>query len=201
MDKMKEVIRGYQRTIDPHDFCPSVEDILRIPEVRKVIIGGSDEEFISCADTSGLPKLGARILEERTAKLFALLPSDERRDDALSLAAVWFECGSCHSLMDGTGASKHQCPASRGWFTGEPASIRRLRLATDRWAQHSKFTFSETASNIARGLILDCGEDPRRITLAEMNSGFHRFAFYEYGRLVVHNWRETVSFTGFVRVH
>ena len=201
VDKMKEVIREYQRTLDPHDFRPLVEDVLRIPDVRKLIIGGTDEEFISCADVSRLPKFASQILEGRTAKLVALLPPDERQGDVLSLATVWFKCGFCRSLVDGTGAPRHQYQTSRDCFTGEQVGlVFGIRTLSRDWAKNFRFTFSETASNIARGLILNCGEDPRRITLAEMNSKFHRFAFYEGDRPVVRNWRETVSFTGFVRV-
>ena len=197
VDKMEDMIREYRRTLDPHDFFPSVEDVLRIPDIRKVILGGSDEEFISCANTSVLPKLASRILEERTAKILALLPSDERQNDALSLATVWLKCGSCHSLMDGSSAPRHQCPKSCDWFTGEPADIQTLKL--DKWAENSRFIFSEADSKIAQGLILECGEDPRKITLAEMNSKSHRFSSYEYGRLVVRNWKDTVCFASFVR--
>jgi len=199
MYKMKDVIREYQRTLD---FCSQVEDVLRIPDMRKVIKGGSDEEFVSCADTSRLPKLASQILEERTAKLVALLPSDREHDDALSLATVWFRCGLCYSLMDGTSAQRHTCRTARDWFTGEPvgATFNIGAPRRGKWAEDIGFTFSEAASNITRGLIFDCGEDPQRITLAEMNTKFHRFAFYEGGRLVVRNWRETVSFTGFVHV-
>ena len=42
-------------------------------------------------------------------------------------------------------------------------------------------------------LILDCGEDPESITLAEINSKLHWFVFYENGELAAHNWAEIVS--------
>ena len=193
---MREVIRGYRRTSGPHDFCPSVEDVWRFSDTRKLIINKTDEEFNTNADIGGFPNLISQILEVRTTKLLALLPSGERRDNVLSLAAIWFKCLSCHSFADGIDALGHQCTTPRDLSNGGPAGltfdIRTLRQ--DKWPETFRFSFSAAASSVARGLILDCGEDPRSITLEEMNSKFHRFSFYEYGRLVVRNWKETVSF-------
>ena len=162
--------------------------------MHTVIIGGSDEEFSSFADTSKLPKLASKILEERTAKL----------DDTLSLATVWFKCGLCYFLIAGTSAQRHRCQTARDWLTGKPVGptfdIQTLKRR-GKWDKKFRFTFSATALNLARGLILDCGEDPRMITLAEMNLKFHRFASNESGGLLIHNWREAVSFTSlFIRV-
>jgi len=203
VDKMRKVIRKYHRTLNPHDFCPSVEDVWRVPDMRKVIVDGTDEEFNSCADVSGLPWLAARILEQRTRKLFAKLPFDGKQSDALSLATVWFKCGSCRSLMDGSGAARHRCSTSRDRLTGELAGLtsdpRMLRRW--EWVEGCKLAFSGAASAIAEALILDCDEDPESVTFGEMNSKSHRFALCEDGELVVRNWREAVSFAAFANVH
>jgi len=195
VEEIRTIVRKYQRTLNPHNFCPSMEDVWQVPEIRKVIIDGIDEEFNTCAETLGLPKLTSQILEERTARISALLPSNERSDNAHSLAATWFRCRSCYSYMGGAGAVKHWCPI--GWelpsgkSTGVADSSRALRLG---WCpENFKFEFSEAASNIGRGLILNCGEDPEAITSAEMSSKLHRFVYYEKAELVARNWEETVS--------
>jgi len=199
---MRMIIENYKRTLHPHDFCPSLEDICRIPDTRRVIIYGTDEEFDTCAEevTSGLPELSTQFLEERTAELSALLPFGDRPNDPLSLATAWFNCGPCHrTLMHGNDALEHQCLRSRGPYPGEAPGETTFDICVpgQSWCSGtSRFTFSKVASAFARELILDCGEDPETITLGEMNSKLHRFAFPEEGGFEAINWHETVSSTG-----
>lgn len=203
VDEMRAIIRKFRRTLDPHDFCPSMEDVWGVPDIRKVIIDGTDEEFNARANSSELPMLASKFLDERAAKISALVPFTERPDDILSLATVWFKCGLCESLLGGTSALGHHCPIAWDWpsrdSTGLPASTRVLRRG---WCiENFKFSFSKTASAIARGLILDCGEDPERITLTDMNSKFHRFALSKNAKLAAYSWDETVRPSGLARVH
>ena len=199
-------VGNYQRTLDPHDFCPSIGDVSRIPGIRKAIIYGTDEGFSACVEEviAGLPKLTSKSLEERNSKLSALLPFKGRPTDVLSLATVWFTCVSCQVfLMHGIDALMHQCPGPRSRAPAKTigeATFENSVLSHGWRAGASGFRFSTVASTIARGLIVDCGEDPKTITLAEMNSKFHRFILLEKNRPVVHSWRETVSF-GIIRIH
>jgi len=178
-----------------------MKDVGQIPDVRKAIVSGTDEEFNICVEdiTSGLPKLTSRILEERTMEVSALLPFDGRPDNVLSLAAVWFSYGPVlHSprLMDGAEALNHDpVPQSRTPGNSIGEDTFDSHALGPRWRdEESELSFSEAASTIARGLILDCGEDPETITLTEMDSKPHRFAIYKKGKLVARNWRETVRF-------
>ena len=203
VNKMRVVVGKYQRTLDPHDFCPAIEDVCRTPDIRKVIIDGTDEEFNVCAEeaTSRLPDLGSQILEERAAKLSALLPFNGEPANVLSLATAWFTCGLCNpTLMHSPDVLGHQRPiplrqSPEGSIGIGEATFNYHVPARCWYTETSKFGFSEVVSTIARGLILDCGEDPESITLAEINSRFHRFVFYEDRELVAHNWGGTVSST------
>ena len=203
VNKMRMVVQKYQRTLHPHDFFPSMEDVCRTPDIRTVIIDGTDEEFDTCVEgtTSRLPELTSQTLEERTLKLSALLEFDGRPADVLTLATVWFTCGLCNpSLMHGTDVLGHQCPIASREIPGEAIGISEAtfnyHVPARCWnAETFSLRFSEAASAVARGLILDCGEDPESVTLAEINSRFHRFVFYENDELVAHNWEETVSST------
>ena len=208
-NEMGTVARKYQRALGPHDFYLRMEDVCRIPDIRKVIIDGTDEEFSTCVEelTSKLPKLTSQILKERTAKISALLPFKDRPGGALSLATAWFNCGLCYPCypdpMHGTDVLGRQCLLPQNPPPGQPidevAFDFDFRILKQRWcAETPKFTFSEVASTTARGLILDCGGDPETITLAEMNSKFHRFAFFKSKELVACSWEETVSSTGFI---
>lgn len=206
VNRIEMAVEKYQRTLDPHDFCPSMGDVSRIPDIRKAIIDGTDEEFNECIEevTAKLPRLTFKFLKERNAILSALLPFKGRSADVLSLATVWFTCGLCHvPLMHGTDALMHQCRGPRSRPPVEPigeATFENWVLSRGWRAGASGFRFSTVASTIARGLILDCGEDPENITVAEINSKFHRFVFSEKGGLAVHGWRGAVS-TGVVGIH
>ena len=120
VEEMRVIIREYQRTLfHPHDFYLSMEDVGQIPDIRKAIVNGTDEQFKICVEDviSGLPGLTSNFLEDRTTKVLALLPLDRRPDNVLSLAAVWFTFGPAASrsphLMDGTEAPSHWEPVSR----------------------------------------------------------------------------------------
>lgn len=197
VEEMGTIVKAYQRTFNPHDFYPSVEDVCRIPDIRQVIMGGTDEEFNACAEevTSRLPELTSQFLEERTEKLSALIPFSGRAD--LSLATVWFKCRLCRSLLiHGEDALKHEClrPQNRsdggrpvGGATFDNFILRRGWFANE-------FIPSDYASAIARAMILECGENPESITLDEVNSKLYRFFINEDGERFVYSWMERVSF-------
>ena len=199
VNKVGTVVQKYQRTLSPYDFYLRMEDVCPIPDIRKVIVNGTDEEFNTRAKevTPELPKLTSRILEERTAKISALLPFNDRPGGVLSLATAWFSCGlCCRYPTHGTDALIPHCLSLADHPSKQPTGEEAFdsHVQGRGWcADTSMFKFSETASTIARGLVLDCGEDPESITLAEIYSKFHRFVFYEKGELVAHNWQETVK--------
>ena len=203
--EMKMIIRRYERTLDPHGFCLPMEHVFQIPDIHEVIIYGTDEEFSTCVEEvgSGLPNASAQFLEERTARISALVPFNERPDNVLSLATVWFSCGLCHQhLIHGDDMPSHLHPTPHVWSSGEiVGGATFISLIQKSWAENFKPIFSETASTIARELILDCGEDPESITLDEICSKFHRFIIYENDEPVAYNWGGTVSSTGFVGAH
>ena len=196
--RMEAIVDKFQRTLDLHDFCPLMGDVCRIPDIRSVIINGTDKEFDACAEevTIGLPNLASQFLEERTAVLSDLLPFNERPPNVLSLATVWFACGLCNYLLDGPDTLVHQCLAPGDWPSEEQIgeSTFERRVLSQGWSAGAlSFSFSWFASDIARKLILDCGEDPENVTWAEVNSKFHRFILSKNGDLAAHSWRETVS--------
>jgi len=157
VNRMRVIVPKFQLTLDPHDFCPSMEDVCRTPDIRKVIIEGTDEEFNACAEgvTSRLPGLTSQLLKERTVKLSALLPFNEGPINILSLATAWFTCGLCNpTLMHGTDVLGHQCPITLRQSPEEPIGICEATFnyhVPERcwYAETSKFRFSETSSTIA----------------------------------------------------
>ena len=205
LTKMKEIVKSYERTLNPHDFCPSTEDICMVPDIRKAIIDGNNEEFDTCADEvmSRLPRLTSPLLEERIAKISALLPYKKRSDNVLSLAIAWVKCGSCNaSPMHATDALRHYCSIPQDYFSEKPIGEATFDayVRGQAWCgQTATLRFSQPTSSIARGLILDCGDDSKNITWKEMDAKFHRFVRYECGNPIVQNWREMVGHTLFCR--
>ena len=188
--KIRTAVQKYQQTLSPRGFCPQTEDVCRIPAIRELIINGTDREFNTWADkfSPGLPRFTSTTT----------LPFKARSGNILSLATVWFRCSSCYqSPIHGIGALRYrQCLALPSNLFGKPvgeATVDLHILGQGCCAESFEFTFWEAASTIAQGLILDCGEDPESITLAEINSKHHQFVFYENGELAAHDWEETVS--------
>ena len=202
--KMNAIVTKYERTLDPHDFCASMEDVCRLPDIRKVIIDGTDEEFNACAEelTSRLPELTSHLLEERTTKMTALFPSSERPGNIFLFATGWFKCGMCYMHpMHAADALRHYCRIP--WCYRPEKPVGETTLDNFAWrrswcGETHMLQFSEVASTLARKLILECGEDPDSITLAEMDARLHRFGFYKNTELAACNWREMVSSAGFV---
>ena len=196
--KIRTTIQKYRRTLDPRGLCPQTEDVCHIPAIRELIINGTNQEFNAWADkfSSGLPKFTSA----------ALLPFKGRSGDILSLATVWFGCKLCYQYSThGIDALRYRhCLGLVNNPLGKPVDVATTDLHLLGWgccSTYPGFAFSEFASTIAQGLILDCGEDPESITLAELNSKDHQFVFYENGELAAHNWEETVSPASLLGIH
>ena len=209
LGKIGTIVKKYQRTLDPLGFFLLEEDIWKLPDIRKTIIDGTDEELEACAEevTSRIPKLTSQILEERTAKISALLPFTNRPDNGFSLATAWVKCGSCRaSAMHATDALNHYCPSSRRYPSGKPigeTTVETYVMGRAWCGKSAKLNFSKVSSRIARDLILSCGEDPENITWAEINTKLHRFVLvdnYGYSSPIVGSWRYTVRSAGFLGV-
>lgn len=201
------ITEGYRRTRDPHDFYPLLEDICRLPDMHRVIINGTDEEFDTCAEdvASRLPELTAQYLDERTVKISALLPFESQSGDAVSLATAWVKCGSCDSRpMHATDALKHYCPIQCSDSSEKPIAEATFDIYVPRRAWcggATKLEFMIGLSRTARELALNCGEDPGSLTWAEINTKFHRLVRHNGNYPVVYNWSEMVCPTGFTSVH
>ena len=63
IEAMRRIIDKYRRTLSPHNPYPSMEAVCQIPDIRKAIVYGTDEEFSTCPKevASGLPKLTFEI--------------------------------------------------------------------------------------------------------------------------------------------
>ena len=196
--RIRTIIQRYRQTLGPCGFCPQTEDVCQIPAIRRLIINGTDQEFSAWANkfSPGLPRFTSATL----------LPFKGRSGKILSLATVWFSCRMCSQYpIHGIDALRHrQCLALVNNPCGKPAIKTIIDLHTLGpccGGKSFEFTFSEFASTIAQGLILDCGEDPESITLAEIKSRHHQFVFYENGELAAHSWEETVSPASLLGVH
>jgi len=158
-------------------------------------MSGTDEEFNARAEkiTSELPEFTSKMLKERTAKL--LVPTSFReRPGVLSLAMVWFKCGSCDPrLIRGEDALKHEC--SRPWcaFENPIGAVTFDTFILRRGWRADKFTFLGNASAVARRVILEHGGDSERITLDEINSKLYRFIVHETDGRFVCSWMQRVS--------
>ena len=193
VERMRTIVNAYQRNFSPHDFYPSVDDVCRIPDILKVIMEGTDEEFDACAGevTSRLPELTSQLLEERTLLLSALIPLGVRVN--LSLATTWFKCGLCNSrLIHGQEALKHECLRVQGSSDGLAGGTTFDTILRRGWCADD-FVFSRCAFTAARELISECFADPESITLDEINSKLYRFILDEGGKRHMYSWMERVS--------
>ena len=203
IDKIRRIVDSFYESLPhPHDFHPSVADICWIPEVQKTIINGTDEKFEACeADTRArLPKLSATLLEERRNFFLTLLPQDSPTVKHLSLATTMFDCEKCVGRgMRIEKTLSHTCK-SHGWDC--PGEMRFKNLPSKHIAKvfydearlpwdsgYSEYRYSEGLSNLAREIVLECGEDPDTITTKEMNKKHLRFVcFRENGAITVLSW-------------
>lgn len=158
-------------------------------------MSGTDEEFNACAEKiiSELPELTPKMLKECTAKLLALT-SFRERPGVLSLAAVWFKCGSCHPrLIRGEDALKHERSRPRGTFENPIGAVIFDAFVLRQGWRADKFTSLGNASAVARRLILEHGGDPKRITLDKINSKLYRFIVHETDGRFMYSWMQRVS--------
>ena len=207
--RCKSRIVGVEKLVDsfrcslphPHDFSPSTADVCWIPEVRKTIIDGTDEEFQDCeADLrSRIPELSASWLEERRKFFLQLLPQDSPSLEHLFLATTLFDCANCReSGMRIKDAISHCChnyryrSERRENFSSVASANAFYGIPWDSGS--SKFEFSVNLSLLVREVIVECGENPDTITTQEMNRKHHRFARIGWDEsITVLNWLQTVS--------
>jgi hypothetical protein len=204
--KVKEIIDTFRFSLShPHDFRPSVGDICWIPEVRKAIEDGTDEEFQDCENDirSKISELTATWLEERRAIFLRLLPQESPTLEHLSLATTFFACTNpscympdmrieealshrCYRLSDRELGVQFSSAASKSFF---------LHHVCPPWnPEFSTYRYSLETADVFRGIILECGENPETITTREMTKKHHRFARFERGGSVtVMNWLEAVG--------
>ena len=148
-----------------------------------------------------LPKFTSEILEERITMVSPPLPVNEQSDNLLSLTTARFSCGLYyrHPIHGTDVPSNRQCLILPSDPPGKPIGEATLDLHTigtglvPRISQVYIFGSRFNYYSRIEILILDCGEDPESITLAEINSKLHWFVFYENGELAAHNWAEIVS--------
>jgi len=188
----------------PHDFSPSTADICWIPEVRKVIVDGTDEDFqgLKADLPSRIPDLSAAWLEERRKFFSQLLPQDPPSLQHLLLATTFFDCVQCresgmriekalvHYCYNYGYGSKHKAGFSNAASAG--AFYNRAGVPWD--SGFSKYQYSAEFSAIVREVVVECGENPDTVTIQEMNRKNHRFVcFGRDGKVTVLNWSEAVS--------
>jgi len=189
----------------PHDFSPSSADVYWIPEVRKTIVDGTDEEFRECeADLrSRIPELSAAWLEKRQKVFLGLLPQDSPTLKHLSLATTLFDCVNCRTFgLRIEGALSHRCyhydygHEHRASFTNAASAGAFFMRARTPWDSGlAKYEYSAKLSALVREVVIQCGEDPDTITTKGMNRKHHRFARFgrRDGMIAVVNWLEAVS--------
>ena len=208
--RVEVIVNSFRLSLPhPHDFYPSSADVCWIPEVRKAIVDGTDEEFQECEANlrSRIPELSAAWLDERSKFFLQLLPQDPPSPKHLHLATTLFDCAKCCKFgLHIEDALSHRCynyghsydygrEVKAGFANGASASAfyRRTDIPWD--SGFSKYEFSAKLSAIVREIIVQCGEDPDRITTQEMNRKHHRFARFgcRDGMIAVVNWLEVVS--------
>ena len=201
--KIEEIVSSFRSSLPhPHDFSPSTADVCWIPEVRKAIVGGTDEEFRDreAEVRSRISELSATWLEERKTVLLKRLPQGSPGMEHLSLATTLFDCKGCNKFgMRTEEVLSHRCrydddrripkfpnSTSRRYFCHEVGIPWDFRI--------SMYRYSKELSALTRAIVLECGEDPDTITTEEMNKKHHRFVrLGANGSIAVLSWSQAVS--------
>ena len=206
LDRIGVLVDSFRLSLPhPHDFSPSRADVCWMPEVRKIIVDGTNEEFQECeADLrSRIPELSIAWLEERRKVFMKLLPQDSPSLEHLSLATTLFDCAKCHKFgLHIEDALSHSCHTydygreHRASFTNAASASTFYSWARIPWDSGlAKYEYSAERSALVREIVAQCGEDPDTITTQEMNRKHHRFARFgcRDGMIAVLNWLEAVS--------
>ena len=206
--RVGKVVESFRLSLPhPCDFSPSTADVCWIPEVRKAIVSGTDEEFQKCETElqSRIPELSAIWLEERRKFFLGLLPQDSPSLKHLALATTLFDCTRCYRTGSGMrieAALSHAC-LGYGYGTSHEAEFPSAtkaksfhQAAGTPWdSGFSSYRYAVELPALAREVVLECGEDPDVMTTQEMNNKFHRFAcFCRDGAVNVLTWSKVVRF-------
>jgi len=204
MEKIARIVDSFRSSLPhPHDFSPSTADACWIPEVRKAIVDGTDEEFEDQETDvrSRISELSATWLEERRKVFLGLLPQSSPNLEHLSLATTLFDCVDCYrSGMRIEDALSHHCRRRHGsehppiFPSTMSANFFYHDVGTPWDSGLAVYRYSEKLSALVREVVLECGEDPDTITTKEMNRKHHRFVtFGIHGSITVLSWFQAVS--------
>ena len=205
MASVEKIVDSFRFSLPhPHHFCPSTADIHWIPEVRKVIVDGTDKEFqdLEAHLPSRIPELSATWLEERRKFFLQLLPQDSPSLEHLLLATTFFYCARCcESGMRIENALSHYCRVQsygkehKAGFSNAASAGHFCNKADVPWdSGFSKYEYSAGLSAIVGEVVVECGENPDTVTTREMNRKHHRFVrLGGNGSVTVLNWLEVVS--------
>lgn len=203
VDQVKEIASSFRFSLpDPHDFSPSTADICWIPEVRKAVVDGTDEEFHDCIVDirSKISELSAGWFEERINFFMRLLPQDPPTQGHLSLATTLIDCTRCRKVgMHIEEALSHHCcfhynDGFKAQFSNVTCAHVYYSTVGSPWNSGlAEYRYSTELASLTRDLLLECGENPNTITVREMNRRNHRFVRFDSSRITVLNWVEAVS--------
>ena len=204
IEEIEEIVSSFRSSLPhPHDFSPSTADACWIPEVRKAIVDGTDQEFQDreAEVRSKISELSATWLEERRKVFLGLLPQNSPSLKHLSLATTLFDCMECRKFgMRIEKALSHECRYTHGneYFAMFSSIISANVFYYDVGAPWNSglavYRYSDELSALVREVVLECGEDPDTITTKEMNRKYHRFvSFGTNGSISVLSWFQAVS--------
>ena len=203
--RIKKIVYSFRLSVPhPHDFSPLTADVCWIPEVRKAIVDGTDEEFQDCEADIGsrIKELSATWLEERRKVFLKLLPQKSPNLEHLSLATTLFDCIKCHeSGMRIGGALSHKCLYRHNdrFFAKFSSDVIEDAFCHDVGAPWTsgvaEYKYSANLSVLVREIVVECGENPDTITAREMDRKHHRFVRFGAGgaAITVLSWQEAVS--------
>jgi hypothetical protein len=201
---MKEIVKLFKRSCHPNDFIPKPEEIFSLPDVKGILVDGTDEEFDTFKDglASQLPELRNRYLEKQYRRLQGKIPrriagsSDNAAETSArseshdfvpshQLATSWYTCkkyGSCGVFNSRDILVHSDLRPSDARFTSNGVDIR------DYFDEY--LNYAPKASAMAKKMIIACGKDPKVTTIDEMDKLQARFvSLYRYQAKVVTWWR------------
>jgi len=203
---VKTIVDSFRFSLPhPHDFSPSTADVCWIPEVRKIIIDGTDQEFRDCKSDlrSRIPGLSAAWLEERRKFFLQHLPQDSPNLEHFSLATTLFDCMRCRkyglrieeAVSHGCYSYRHAKENEADFASAASASTFYIHAGSPWDSRYSKYQYSVERSTFVREVVVECGQDPDTVTIQEMKRKHHRFARFDLGgKISVLDWLEAVSF-------
>lgn len=179
---MERLVEKYTKTLEPNAIVPGIIDLILVDPFKRLIFNTPLTETLVMGNLIPLisefsPRIAA-WKDNRAVFLESLVPTHKRsqlhsHSNTLQLATTFFQCAWCREAVSYPRILIHRClyniHSDTNTIDGEEGDLRYIKRETSWNPENTSVSFYEEASHAANMIVSAIGQQPRAITMKEMD--------------------------------